>query len=85
MADGQDGMECPDCMDLLADYIDGSLPRHQAELLEWHLEGCGPCVAFVNTYRGTVDAAKKLNDTPIPPELKQRLLKVLRARQASSS
>ena len=51
MAEGQEGMECPECMDLLADYIDGSLPRHQAELLEWHLEGCGPCVAFVKTYK----------------------------------
>ena len=32
MVDAQDGMECPECMDLLADYIDGSLPRHQAIL-----------------------------------------------------
>ncbi|MBF8288724.1 MAG: hypothetical protein HW381_1832, partial [Candidatus Rokubacteria bacterium] len=27
MADEQDSMECPECMDLLADYVDGSLPR----------------------------------------------------------
>jgi len=73
MDDGQDGMECPECMDLLADYIDGSLPRHQAELLEWHLEGCGPCVAFVKTYKGTVDAARRLRETTLPPELKEKL------------
>jgi anti-sigma factor RsiW len=72
MADAQDSMECPDCMDLLADYIDGSLPKHQAELLEWHLEGCGPCVAFVKTYKGT-DAARRLRETTLPPELKEKL------------
>ena len=83
MADAQGDMDCPDCMDLLADYVDGSLPRHQAELLEWHLEGCGPCVAFVSTYRGTIDAARKLRETAIPPELKQRLLSVLRSRQTA--
>jgi len=56
-----------------ATWIDGSLPRHQAELLEWHLEGCGPCVAFVRTYKGTVDAARRLRETTLPPELKEKL------------
>jgi anti-sigma factor RsiW len=64
-------------MDLLADYVDGALPREQAELLEWHLEGCPPCVAFVNTYKGTVDAARRLRATAMPPELRERLLAFL--------
>ena len=76
-------MECRRIAELLGEYFDGSLPKATRELLEWHIESCAPCVAFVNTYRGTVDAAKKLRDTPIPPELKQRLLTVLRARQSS--
>jgi anti-sigma factor RsiW len=73
MAGEQGDMECPECMDLLADYVDGSLARNQAELLEWHLEGCGPCVAFVRTYKGTVDAARRLRETTLPPELKEKL------------
>ena len=68
---------CPECMDLLADYVDGGLPPHTAELLEWHLEGCAPCIAFVNTYKGTVDAAKRLRETTLPSELKQRLMDFL--------
>ena len=80
MADASD-MECRRIAELLGEYLDGSLPKATRELLEWHIESCAPCVAFVNTYRGTVDAAKKLRETTIPPELKQRLLNVLRARQ----
>ena len=68
---------CSECMDLLADYVDGLLPRERAELLEWHLEGCGPCVAFVNTYKGTVDAAKRLRETTLPQELRDRLIAFL--------
>lgn len=68
---------CMECMDLLADYVDGALPPAQAELLEWHIEGCGPCVAFVNTYKGTVDAAKRLRETVLPPELRERLIAFL--------
>jgi anti-sigma factor RsiW len=65
-------------MDLLADYVDGTLPRDKAELLEWHIEGCPPCVAFVNTYRGTVDAARRLRQTALPSELRDRLIAFLR-------
>lgn len=68
---------CPECMDLLADYVDGVLPRERAELLEWHLEGCPPCVAFVNTYKGTVDATRRLRETTLPPELRERLIAFL--------
>jgi len=83
MADPSE-IECRQIAELIGDYLDGSLPKATRELIDWHIESCGPCVAFVNTYRGTVDAAKKLRETPIPPELKQRLLSVLRSRQASS-
>jgi len=77
-------MECRRIAELLGDYLDGTLPPETRELIEWHIESCAPCVAFVNTYRGTIDAAKKLREAPaLPPELKHRLLSVLRARQAS--
>jgi predicted anti-sigma-YlaC factor YlaD len=77
------GMECRQIAELLGEYLEGTLPKETRELIEWHIESCGPCVAFVNTYRGTIDAAKKLAEIAIPPELKQRLLSVLRARQAA--
>ena len=76
-------IECRQIADLLGDYLDGSLPKATRELLEWHIEGCAPCVAFVNTYRGTVSAATKLREVEIPSELKKRLLSVLRNQRAS--
>jgi anti-sigma factor RsiW len=77
-------VECRQIAELLADYLDGTLPRPTRELIEWHIEGCGPCVAFINTYRGTVQAARTLRDADIPAELKQRLLAVLRAGRPSA-
>ena len=68
---------CPECMDLLADFVDGALPREQADRLQWHLDGCPPCVAFVNTYKGTVDAAKRLRETALPREVRERLMSFL--------
>jgi epoxyqueuosine reductase QueG len=80
---GPTTIECRQIADLLSDYLEGSLPKHTRELLEWHIEGCGPCVAFLNTYRGAVNAATKLKEVEIPRELKQRLLAVLKNPQAS--
>ena len=77
MTEPSQDIGCPECMDLLVDYVDGVLPRERAELLEWHIEGCPPCVAFVNTYKGTVDAAKHLRETTLPPELRERLIAFL--------
>jgi anti-sigma factor RsiW len=73
-------MQCREIAELLGDYLEGTLPKHTRELLEWHIDACPPCVAFVNTYRGTVSATRSLRDVEIPPELKKRLLAVLRAR-----
>ena len=70
-------LQCRRIAELLGDYLEGTLPKHTAELLEWHIDGCAPCVAFINTYRGTVNATKTLRDVEIPPELKTRLLRVL--------
>jgi anti-sigma factor RsiW len=76
-------IECRQIADLLGDYLDGTLPKSTRELLEWHIEGCPPCVAFVNTYRGTINAATKLREVQVPTELKKRLLAVLRSQRDS--
>jgi hypothetical protein len=80
---GPTEIECRRIADLLGEYLEGSLPKRLRELIDWHIESCGPCVAFVNTYRGTIEAARSLRETEIPPELKQRLLAVLRAQPDS--
>jgi hypothetical protein len=76
-------IECRQIAELLAEYLDGSLPGQLVELIEWHIDDCAPCVAFLNTYRGTVKAAAALRDVSIPVELRRRLLAVLRQKQES--
>jgi hypothetical protein len=82
---GPESLQCRQIAELLGEYFDGTLPRRVAELLEWHVDGCAPCVAFLNTYRSTIHATRQLPDTPMPAELKKRLLEVLRARQAEGA
>ena len=76
-------LECREIARLLGEYFDGTLPNHTRELLEFHIDGCPPCVAFVNTYRGTIAATRTLPAAPMPAELKKRLLSVLRSERSS--
>jgi hypothetical protein len=80
---GASDIECREIAELLGDYFDGTLASHLRELIEFHIDGCPPCVAFVNTYRGTIAATRTLPDTPMPGELKKRLLSVLRSERGS--
>ncbi len=60
------------------DYLEGELPEPRAAALEAHLNGCSPCLAFLNTYRSTIQVSRQLNVEEIPPELTQRLLEFLK-------
>ena len=79
-------LECRQIAELLTDYVEGRLPQATKELIDWHIDGCAPCVAFLNTFRSTLKAVRQLPDPPpVPSELRHRLLAVLRDRSAQSS
>lgn len=76
--------QCQECVDLLVDYLEGDLLPERARALEVHLDLCPPCVAFVHTYKGTVDIARTLPVEEIPPELTRRLIDFLKREKAGT-
>jgi anti-sigma factor (TIGR02949 family) len=76
-------LRCRDVVELLTEYLEGGLDRATAATLEAHLAGCEPCTAFLNTYRGAVQATRRLKEEDLPPELRQRLLTFLRQQTRS--
>ena len=71
-------LRCRDIVELLAEYLEGALEPATTEALEGHLADCRECTAFLNTYRGTVQAARQLREEQLPPALRERLLTFLR-------
>ena len=70
---------CQDCVDLVADYLDGSLPADQREALEEHLSFCPPCITFLRTYKATTRLARKTLAQEMPEEMSARLHEFLAA------
>jgi anti-sigma factor RsiW len=67
------GLTCREAIGLLADYLESALSEQEIRELEEHLAGCGPCQAYLNTYRRTKDLTGQAERVAMPEELKNRL------------
>ena len=68
---------CKECVDLLGDYIEGSLPADRAKALEEHLSLCPPCITFVRTYKATRKICRSMLAAEMPEELAHSLKRFL--------
>ena len=71
---------CSECVKLLGEYVDGSLPKDQAEALERHLSLCMPCITFLRTYKATGKLCRWKLAREMPAELKRGLSSFLAGR-----
>ena len=60
---------CQECVDLLGEYVEGTLPPDRSKALEDHLSECPPCITFVRTYRATRGLCRKALSREMPAEL----------------
>ncbi len=71
---------CREITDLLLDYMTGELDPETVAAFEAHLRLCPDCVAFLNTYKKTVQATRSLRFEDIPAEMEKRVRRFLRER-----
>lgn len=65
---------CRECLELLNDYVDGSLDSEIKESLEEHFKDCPPCISFLNTYKASTQVASRtLSETEIPEVVQEKL------------
>ena len=72
-----DPMAHPD--DLLAEYVDGTLPERERAAVDAHLETCARCRGEVELARGAVVALRDLHDVPVPVGVTGRVLEEARS------
>jgi anti-sigma factor (TIGR02949 family) len=66
-------MTCRELVEHLIDFLDGEMPEERRQHVQQHLDLCGPCLAYLETYQVTIRLTRRLPDVPPPPELLQRL------------
>ena len=66
-------MTCRDAIEVLADFLEQTLPGDIAEMLDEHLGDCPPCRAYLKTYDKTRGLVGLVGREDMPPEMKTRL------------
>jgi hypothetical protein len=69
---------CKDSIDVLMDFLDGTMPEEQVRHLEEHLSGCPPCLDFLKTYQATPGICRKAMKAQMPKEMAGKLTDFLR-------
>jgi anti-sigma factor RsiW len=65
---------CRELTQLLIDFVAGELAEEHRDLVEKHLHLCPPCVAYLETYKVTIQLSRQLPPGPVPAGLCERLL-----------
>jgi predicted anti-sigma-YlaC factor YlaD len=74
---------CREFVELVTDYLEGTLPAEKVALIEEHLDLCEPCRVYLEqielTARALPDAAE---DEPMPDPTRAKLLTIFRSWQS---
>lgn len=80
-------MTCREFTAFIADFLDGGLPAAQRRQFEAHLERCGNCARYLESYRQSMALGKRAfddRDADLPADVPEELVDaILRARRTT--
>ncbi len=71
-------LTCKEVVELISDYIEGSLPEDTRRRLEEHLAGCDGCTHYVEQMRETIRLTGKAQEQTLTSEEQSELLRLFR-------
>lgn len=71
-------MDCKDLVEVVTDYIEGTLEPDLVRTLDAHLPDCPACVEYIAQMRKTMELAGRITVDDVSPEAEQALLDVFR-------
>jgi anti-sigma factor RsiW len=77
-------LTCRELVELVTDYLEGSLSREDRKRFERHIAGCDGCSGYVEQMRVTIRAVGTLSEEALSPAARDELLRVFRGWKAAS-
>lgn len=69
-------LTCKELVELVTDYLEGSLSRRDRKRFERHIDGCANCTEYVAQFRETIRLTGMLREQDISKEAFDELLAV---------
>jgi len=71
-------MTCQQFVELVTDYLEGSLSPEDRARFEAHLAVCDGCEIYLEQIEETIRLTGKLSEEQLAPEAQEKLLKIFR-------
>jgi anti-sigma factor RsiW len=71
-------LTCQQAVELVTDYLEGSLSRRQRRRFERHLRGCPNCTAYFEQIQATIRLSGRAEPDDLSPEARQALVDLYR-------
>jgi anti-sigma factor RsiW len=71
-------MTCQELVELITDFLDGTLAPSERLRFEAHLRTCSGCAAYIDQMRSTIRLLGKLNEESISAAARHELLTTFR-------
>ena len=72
-------LSCAQIVELVTDYVEGSLPGPARARFEEHLSYCPPCRVYLRQMRATIEATGHLTEDDVPAPAMDALLEAFRS------
>ena len=72
------GLTCKELVEIVTEYLEGTMPAEERRRLENHLRDCQGCTTYLEQMRQTIRAAGRLSENQISPEAQDTLLDTFR-------
>lgn len=74
-------LTCIEMVEIITEYLEGTLPPSDRARFEAHLEGCEGCRNYLDQMRLTIRLVGRVREDAIPPRMKEILLQAFRSRK----
>ena len=71
-------MACKELVELVTEYLEGTLSRADRQRFEDHLKDCSHCVTYLDQMRQTIRTLGRLTEEDVSEDIKQDLLRIFR-------
>ena len=71
-------MTCQELVELVTEYLEGTLAPSERQRFEAHLGRCDGCTTYLEQMRQLIAALGRLTEESIPEQVKQNLLQAFR-------
>lgn len=71
-------MTCKELVELVTDYLEGTLPNEVRARMEKHLSGCEGCTHYLEQMRQTIRLTGQVREENLTPAQRDDLLRLFR-------